>query len=76
LSIVVYYISYKYFSMFDVVGSSSHWTFFFFLTKVDPMIAISYHDSIMKYLCDISVRDINVALLLWCATFFIKIQTT
>jgi len=36
------------------------------------MTAISYHDSIMKYLCDISVHDINVALLVWtvwCATF-------
>jgi hypothetical protein len=61
--------------MFDEVGSSSHWTFFifyflfFFLTKIDPITAISYHDSIMKYLCDISVHDINVALLVWCATF-------
>jgi hypothetical protein len=58
--------------MFDEVGSSSHWEtffFFFFLTKIDLMTAISYHDSIMKYLCDISVHDINVALLVWCATF-------
>lgn len=30
------------------------------------MTAISYRVNIMKYLCDISVRDINVALLVWC----------